>query len=503
MTAAFAILLSLAATDVLTTLEERLDKGFDDATYRRYLYYCRQQDEGARLAAASERWLESNPDREVLRFGRAEGFLMSGSEREGLAAFRELYRSAPVWSSEIIFTLGELESDELPWFIEEERKRTANPALYAHMLVDFYLANDNPRKALAELSRALKSGEDAQSYRQEIASLSGLLGSERVLSQLKDASASLRFQLALEAGDEREMEEAIRSSKNPSELSSMGELARKTGYLPQALLAFEKSNDRASQVGVLAAMGRTEEARRLLSEDNSIEGQEQLAVLLSGSKQTYREALKTFNEMEHRHGTHSNWSTRAAALELLLGEVTTARQRLDGLPQDSAVLLLDAVTCAVQGEPDSIKRLTDISMLRFAGNDYENDLLLLYEISLTTGSGTGEYALALAAYRWGDATDAYERSTKLARQDTALADEALLLAAESLVRLGRWAEADGAYRKIYEDWPKSPLTLRAKFERALLLRDHLDARDEAKRIWEDIIRTSPTSLYADFARREL
>lgn len=500
---ALLILLSLVSQDVLTPIEVKLEEAFDDATYRRYLYYCRQQNEGSRLAAHSEQWLQVNPEKELLRFGRAEGLLMSENQREGLNAFRELYRSSPAWLSEIVFTLNELEISELPWFIEEERKRTGNRTLYADMLVNFYLEGDKPRKALDELGLALKSGKDSQSYIHEISVLSDILGKERVFSELRNISPGVRFQLALGSGNEREMKSAIVSSTSPSELINMGNLAEKGGYLDQALLAFQKAGDVSSEARVLVALDRFNEARELLSEDDSPEGQEKLAMLLSRSKETYAAALELYKELERKNGARTRWSSSAAALELLSGDINSARKRLAGMNQDSTVLFLNALASAASGEYDSIKRFTDLSMVRYSGSSFENDLLLLYEVSLSGSESIKGYSLALTAYHWGDPSDTYQRSIRLASEDTTLADETLLLAAESLARLGRWKEADDAYKKIYEDWPKSPLSSRAQFERAMLLRNHLDSPQEAKSILEEIIRSSPSSLYADYARREL
>jgi tetratricopeptide (TPR) repeat protein len=150
-----------------------------------------------------------------------------------------------------------------------------------------------------------------------------------------------------------------------------------------------------------------------------------------------------------------------------------------------------------------LKGVVDRCILRFPGNAYENDLLLLYAIALTRSREVKQYGLALAAYHWGDAEDAYNRSIRLAEKNENLADEALLLAAESLSLLGRWKEAETAYLKLVENYPKSPLNTCAQYKRAMLLKEKLDDPLRAKEIFEDLILRNPTSLYADLARQEM
>jgi TolA-binding protein len=97
----------------------------------------------------------------------------------------------------------------------------------------------------------------------------------------------------------------------------------------------------------------------------------------------------------------------------------------------------------------------------------------------------------------------YNRSLNLAEKNEDLADEALLLAAESLARLGRWREAEMLYIKLVENHPRSPLNTRAQYERAVLLKEKLDDHTTAREIFQDLILRNPSSLYADLARQEM
>lgn len=500
---ALILLLNPSTSDILLDFEQRLDAGFNEATYRRYLYYCRQQDHGQRLAEQSKRWLQIYPDRQILRFGIGEGLLMSGDERTGLARFRELYADSPQWANEIIFTLDEVENKEVTWFIAEERKRLGNPTLHARIMIEHHLANTNERKALSELAAAISAGANPENFRRSIDVLSERLGKEKVLQGVKGASEELHFQLALELGDAKEIDQAINSTSDERKLMMMGSLCERAEYPSEALLAYERAGRRADAARMLVALGRGKEAQAILETDNSRKGREQRALLLAGSRDTYAEAVAAFKELQRRYGSHPEWSLRIAALELLGGNERNADNALEGIAADSAVCFLQGILAAAKGELDSLKGVVDRSIFRFPGNAYENDLLLLYAIALTRSRGVKQYGLALAAYHWGDAEDAYNRSIRLAEKNENLADEALLLAAESLILLGRWKEAETAYLKLVENYPKSPLNTRAQFERALLLRNKLNDPEAAQGILKELILRNPTSLYADLARQEM
>ncbi|MEA3312413.1 MAG: tetratricopeptide repeat protein [candidate division WOR-3 bacterium] len=500
---ALILLLISSASDVLFSLEKRLDAGFNEATYRRYLYYCRQQDQGQRLAEQSKRWLEEYPDRDILRFGIGEGLLMSGDERTGLARFRELYADSPQWANEIIFTLNEVGNKEVAWFIAQERKRIANPTLHARIMIEHHLANTNERKALSELAAAISAGANPENFRRSIDVLSERLGKEKVLQGVKGASEELHFQLALELGDAKEIEQAINSTTDERKLAMMGSLCERAEYPGEALLAYERAGRRTDAARMLIALGRTEEAQKMLEGDSSRKGREQRALLLAGSADTYKDAIAEFKDLQRRYGSRPEWSLRIAALELLQGNERNAGNALEGIAADSAVCFLQGVIAAAKGELDLLKGVVDRCILRFPGNAYENDLLLLYAIALTRSREVKQYGLALAAYHWGDAEDAYNRSIRIAEKNENLADEALLLAAESLSLLGRWKEAETAYLKLVENYPKSPLNTCAQYKRAMLLKEKLDNPLRAKEIFEDLILRNPTSLYADLARQEM
>ena len=500
---ALILLLNPSTSDVLLDFEARLDAGFNEATYRRYLYYCRQQDQGQRLAEQSKRLLQVYPDREILRFGIGEGLLMAGEERRGIVQFRELYADSPQWANEIIFTLNEVENKEVTWFIAEERKRLGNPTIHARIMIEYYLENENERKALSELASAISAGANPENFRRSIDVLSERLGKDKVLQGVKGASEELHFQLALELEDRKEIEQVIKSTTDERKLAMMGHLCEREGYLEEALWAYERGGRRADAARMLVALGRTEEAQKMLEGDSSRKGREQRALLLAGSADTYKDAIAEFKDLQRRYGSRPEWSLRIAALELLQGHERKAYAALEGVPSDSAVLFLKGIIHAAKLELDSIKVTVDRCILRFPGNAYENDLILLYKIALTQSQGLRQYALALAAYHWGDAEDAYDRSIRLAEKNKELADEALLLAAESLNLLGRWKEAEITYLKVIENHPKSPLNTRAQYERAMLLKEKLDDPSRAKEILEDLILRNPTSLYADLARQEM
>ncbi len=500
---ALILLLNPSTSDILLDFEARLDAGFNEATYRRYLYYCRQQDQGQRLAEQSKRWLEEYPDREMLRFGIGEGLLMAGEERRGIVQFRELYADSPQWTNEIIFTLNEVENKEVTWFIAEERKRLANPTLHARIMIEYYLENENERKALSELASAISAGANPENFRRSIDVLSERLGKEKVLQGVKGASEELHFQLALELEDRKEIEQVINSTTDERKLAMMAHLCEREGYLEEALLAYERGGRKTDAARMLVALGRGKEAQAILETDNSRKGREQHALLLAGSADTYKDAIAEFKDLQRRYGSRPEWSLRIAALEFLQGHERKAYAALEGVPSDSAVLFLKGIIHAAKLELDSIKVTVDRCILRFPGNAYENDLILLYKIALTQSQGLRQYALALAAYHWGDAEDAYDRSIRLAEKNKELADEALLLAAESLTLLGWWKEAEITYLKVIENHPKSPLNTRAQYERAMLLKEKLDDPLRAKEILEDLILRNPTSLYADLARQEM
>lgn len=505
MNPVFAMILTLyaATSNILPVLEQKLDAGFHEDTYRRYLYYCRQQNEGPRLVGHSTAWLERYPDQEILRFGEAEGLLMSGKTQEGIKKFRELYKDSYRWANEIIFILKELDSGELTWFVAEERKRTGNPTLHARFMVESYLEEGNERKALSEIADALAAGQNPHIFSESLNKLSQGMGSERVLAKLQDASPRAGFQLALELKDTGSMEKAIGEADDTRDLIMMGHLCEHNGYPEQALLAYERAGRKSDAARVLTFLGREDEALALLQGDNSPQGLQQRALLLSSSSQTYPEAIKTYRELQTRFGSRAEWNMRIATLYLLQGNERKANEYLRGLAPDSSLLLLKGIMAVLDGELDSLRQFLDRSMVSFACNAYENDLLLLYSIALTQSAGAKPYAEALAAYHWGDAGDAYHKSLKLAESNPELADEALLLAAENLVRLGRWQEAEATYLKLAENHPGSPLSPRAKFEQALLLRDHLDAPAKARHILAELIIREPTSLYADLARQEM
>lgn len=500
---ALILLLNPSTSDILLDFEQRLDAGFNEATYRRYLYYCRQQDQGQRLAEQSKRWFQAYPDRQILRFGIGEGLLMYGDERGGLAKFRELYADSPQWANEIIFTLQEMENKEVTWFIAEERKRIANPTLHARIMIEYYLENENERKALSELAAAISAGANPASFRRSIDVLSERLGKDKVLQGVKKVSEELHFQLALELGDRQEIKEAINSTTDERKLAMMGNLCEREEYPSEALLAYERAGRKADAARILVALGRSKEAQAILETDNSRKGREQRALLLAGSADTYTDAVEAFKELQRRYGARPEWSLSIAALELLGGNERNAGNALDGIPADSAVLFLQGIFAAVEGELDLLKGVVDRCILRFPGNAYENDLILLYAIALTRSRGVKQYALAIAAHHWGDSQDAYNRSIRLAEKNEDLADEAMLLAAESLTLLGRWKEAETTYLKLVENYPKSPLNTRAQFERALLLRDRLNDPNKAQEILKELILRNPTSLYADLARQEM
>jgi TolA-binding protein len=500
---ALTLLLLSQASDVLDNLERQLYAGFNEATYRRYLYYSRQQNEGLRLTEQSEAWLADYPDRQILRFGHAEGLLMSGNQQDGIGKFKSLYDDAPEWANEIIFTLNEVGNQEVLWFIDKERKRTSNPSLYARIVIEHYLSEGNDRKALVELALALSAGASPSSFRKAIERLSESLGKEKVLQAVRGACEELHFQLALELGDREEVKKAINSTADKRKLMMMGNLCERQGYLQEALLAYKGAGRDADAARALIALGRTKEAQAMLEADNSRAGRRQRALLLACSQDTYKDAITAFEELQRRYGSRPEYSVRIAALKLLGGSKRDARGALEGVPADSSVLFLQGILAAVESELDSLKRIVDRSMLSLPGNAYENDLLLLYKIALAQSSGLKDYALALTACHWGDVNDAYARCLKLAEQNVELADEALLLAAQSLQAMGRWQEAEAAYVTLIEGYPGSPLNTRAQFKRAVLLKEKLGNPTKAKQMLEELILRNPTSLYADLARQEM
>ncbi|MBN2378357.1 tetratricopeptide repeat protein [candidate division WOR-3 bacterium] len=505
MNAALLLILPFfsASTNLLSGLEQSLDAGFQEETYRRYLYYCRQQNEGSRLTEHSQEWLEVYPDREILRIGEAEGLLMSTRTQEGIKKFRDLYEESYVWANEIIFILNELEPGEVSWFVEQERKRTGNRTLHARLMAEAYLKESNERKALQEIAEALATGQSPHIFKKELNELSQTLGAEQVLNKLRYASSRTGFQLALELADTRNMEKAINETNDERVLIMMGQLAEHNDYPEQALLAYRKAARKEDAARVLTQLGRTEEALTILGGNISRQGLQQKALLQATSSKTYQDAIKTYKELQTRYGSRPEWSFGIAVLYLLEGNDKKAYEYLHGIAPDSSILLLKGILAILDDELDSVKYFLDQSMISFPGNSYENDFLLLYNIALTAAEVGKQYAEALAAFYWGDKEDAYEKSIKLVETNTELEDEALLLAAESLVGLKRWNQAEALYKDLAENYPKSPLSARGAFEQALLLRDHLNGAEQARELLKDLIIRNPTSLYADLARQEL
>lgn len=492
-----------SASDVLYNLEQRLDTRFSESVYQRYLYYCRQQEEGERLAEHSRTWLRDNPDEEILRFGRGEGLLMAGEEKKGLDYFRELYEDSPGWGNQIIFTLKELDNQEMVWYVEMERERTGNPTLHARLMVEHYLAESRERKALDELAGAVSAGADPGVFKRYTEALSRELGKDKILDALGKTSPRLRFQMALEVGDKAEVGKTIEDTGDSTTLLMMGRMCEEKGYLDQALTAFQKAGSDADAARVLVLTDKKDQARNILEGNKSRRGREELAFLLSSSVDSYGEAIEVLEGLERDYGNQPEWTVPKAALMFLCGNGKEARQELAGIGLDSSVVFLKGILAASQGNVDSMKRLVDISLLRFPGNSYENDLLLLYGIVLTKTGEMKRYARALAAYHWGDANKAYREAETLAEENPELADEALLLAAESLVKLGRYQEASERYQRLADEYHQSPLSPRARFEQALLLRDKLGRQEKAKGMLKNLILKEPTSLYADLARKEL
>lgn len=499
MSVALIFALLLPSTDILTNLEKRLDEVFDDNTYSRYLYYCRQQNAGDRLADNSTRWLEAHPDNQMLRFGQAEAHLMIDQDRTAITGFRELYEEYPHWGSEIIFTLAELGSGELVWFVERERENTGNPSLHAEMLLELYMGQGNDRKALGELEKLLAAGHDIQSLEHQIDVLSQRLGADRVMRVLENASPVIGFKKALETGDVEEMSRTLHSTRDSIELVSMANLARDRGFYETAAQAYQRTGDDASTARMLLKLDRDEEVRELFG--NSRNDTEQLAYLLSESRDYYSEALGLLEELESRYGVQPGWRVRITALSLLTGN--DASTQLDAIASDSSVVFMRGILAAHTGQVDSVKRYVERMLVGYPANSYENDLLLLYEMVLTEGAGIDAYCLALIAYHWGDARDALERCERTANEYPDLGDETLILAGMSSERLGQWQDAEASYRKVADEFSGSPLACRARFRQALLLRDRLGEPEEARHLFENLILTNPTSLYADLARREL
>lgn len=500
------LLLFSQQSTVLASLERQLDSRFEEGTYRRYLYYCRQQNAAERLVVKTGEWQEDNPGSQLLRFGFGEGLLMAGDLADGVSVLKSLYRESPNWGNEIIFTMKELGLEEVEWFIEAERERTSNPILHATLMVDLYIRKGRNRKALSELNRAIASGANPNSFRRQIDLLSVQMGEEKVLNALKDVSGRMSFQLALQMGDEAGMKEVVIATDEKSELAAMGHLAERAGYFDVALEAFSRTGRDSDKARVLVLLGRDSEALAALAGDNSRRGMEQKAALLAGSAETYNQALEVYYQLERRYGVRNHLQPYVTALELLTGEEKKAGSRLAGLPRDSSALLLKAVFLSingVEGITDSLALLVDASLISFPGNGYENDLLLAYEIALSQSAGLGDYMLALTAYHWGDAEDAYLHSYRLAQKREELADEALILAGLSLTRMRRWQDAHDIFLEVSENYSGSPLSARAQFERALILRDHLDDQEGASRLFTELVVRFSGSVYADLARQEM
>jgi hypothetical protein len=348
------LLLMPSASDILIGLEKQLDAGFNESIYRRYLYYCRQQHQGTRLAEQSERWLEEHPDRQILRFGIGEGLLMAGNERNAITAFRALYTDHPEWANEIIFTLDEIGNEEVLWFITEERKRTSNPTLHARIVIEYSIENENERRALSELTEAISAGANPASFRRSIKVLSETLGADQILKKVKGLSPELYFQIALELEDEREIQEAINSTTDQHKLLMMAQLSEREEYHEEALAAYKKAGREADAARILIALGRKDEALAILEEDNTQAGRAQRALLLAGSAKTYKDATAEFKDLARRYGLRPEWIIRIAALELLEGHERSAYSTLESVPRDSAVLFLKGIVFAAQLELDSL-----------------------------------------------------------------------------------------------------------------------------------------------------
>lgn len=503
MTFGVLVLCLFSQSDVLTTLEQRLVTAFDEDTYRRYLYYCRQQDQGSRLVETSSELLSNYPDREILNLGRAEGLMMCGRNDESFKALKELYGKSPQWGSDIIFTLNELESDYVVWFITEERKRTSNPTLHASTMVGFYLRQARNEKALEEVADALEAGADSKVFSKQIKTLSERLGPRKVSAKLRTNKGSSAFETALQLGDTLFLFSIIENTNDSGELASIGRKAEEKKMYDVALEAYEKAGENIGAARMIHALGDTKKAKELLGKDTSIQSKTELVFILSESKATYQEAIKTLYEIEEARGISAWTRVRVSALELLRGNREKSGELLKGVPEDSSSLLLKGILAAVDGETDTLKLYMESLLIRYPGNSLENDLVLLYKIALTTPQDASDYAMALAALRWGDAEDALSFSSQIQKRSKEAADEALLLMAQSLAKLRRYREADEAYSKISTDCPESSLAPRAKFERAILLRDRMNDPGKAKDILEEIILRNPASLYADLARHEI
>lgn len=498
-----SLLLIAASQDVVASFEDRLTTAFDEETYERYLYYCRQQNLGERLYQNSNRWLVKNPGNNLLFYGCAEGLLMAGSEQEALKQFKELYKKSPDWASEIIFMLKELEVEELTWFVKEERKRTSNPTLHAELLTDFYIRRNEDNKAIEEIRAALETGSDASVFKRYIDILSDRLGKEKVSSRLKSVKGYSGFTTFVETGDTSALLKAISETKDKDELKTMGRTAEQAEYFNAALAAYKKAGMDIDEARMLAILGHTEEAKKLLRGKDSQEALELLAQILSLSQSTYAEAVEIFNDLTSHKGVRTQWSVRIAALELLMGEKDKATRHLTGIGEDDQVLFAKALLAAATDNKDSLKRCMDATLVRHPGSSFENDIILVYKVSITLPEYAGQYAEALAAYQWGDPQDAADRTQKLQKASPEIADEALLLEAESQVKLRHFKNAENCYLTLASDFSQSPLASRALFEMALLLRDKMKKNEEAKKIFKELIVKDPTSLYANLARHEI
>ncbi|GEM_PF-6136715 len=498
----FLIVALLTQLSILDALEQKLELSYSEATYSRYLYYCRQGNEGNRLAKKSLEWTKRYPENLMLKFGYGEGLIMSGDTMDGVAVLKELYKKSPDWATQIIFTLKESNCKNTAWFIKKERERNKNPSLYARLMCDIYIKEGKHRIALAEISTALKAGRNPEVFEKQITLLAEAMGSERIIRELGKTSKKLQFQLALETGDRDLMQKTIEHSKTISGLIIMAKLAEKNNLLNIALQAYLKAGQKYDAARVYLALGDTENAVKILENDNSKKGKEQRAILLTSLRKTYPNALNEFTTLERNYGSNSLYATHIAAMEILLNTSEKAENKLNAYPPDTAILFLKGITAAIEGNSDSLKSVIDRMLFLFPGNGLENDLLLLYQISLDAPEQSANFACALTALYWGDPNDAYKRAKKM-EENKAIADEALLLSALSFEKIRHWQEAVNKYNNIIRKYPSSPLVPRAKYQKAMILKNALDSKEEGNELLTELILNYPNSIYANLARRKL
>ncbi|MGQ9707250.1 MAG: tetratricopeptide repeat protein [bacterium] len=474
-----------------------------------FIRMCRQLGRYDSLITVLRRLESKSGESDELSLGVILGLLKTKCRQEALVRAEALMQRSPERVLELVAVLREVGEVAAATGYLERALNSDFRVDYALRLAEIYKEMGRGAKAAGIIADIVnKDGGRLAHLVDRLAELGQHSDVKRVvavLGKIRDGKLRARAQAAvyLGAGEELAAVRVLLGVYSEQELYLFARECERNGALKAALTIYNEQGAWADGARVLRALGRVDEALRMLSRDSTIAGRLEFAEIARLDQRDFKKAVASYLEV-----LRTRPNDRVALYGLARGLVglkllDSAQKFLKRIAKpDDQVLLLVAQVFFYQGEFDSVKRWVGELCHRFPKSPLVNDGLELEALTFS-GERAKVLAEAILDYEVDNDEEGMSRTRGLIEGKDLVAQEAFLLLARFYYRQGRYKEALAVLDTFLIRFPRGELGAKARLQQAEIYREGLKDEVRSRLMLERLIGEFPGSAYVPIARNRL